>query len=111
MIDQLRRRFAIARLCVVADRGLISAETPAELEERRLLYILGVRERIRQTSTSRPIPQRSKRRNGSRASSCYAPTHPAQPARSHALLMWTMEQTFRTAKHPLATRRIFYKLR
>jgi hypothetical protein len=28
-----------------ADRGMISAETMAELEARRLLYILGVRER------------------------------------------------------------------
>ena len=45
MIDRLRRRFAIARVCVVADRGMISAETVAELEARRLLYLLGVRER------------------------------------------------------------------
>ena len=45
VIERLRRRFAIARVCVVADRGLISAETVAELEARRLLYILGVRER------------------------------------------------------------------
>ena len=45
MIDRLRRRFDIARVCVVADRGMISAETMAELEARRLLYILGVRER------------------------------------------------------------------
>ena len=45
VIDRLRRRFAIVRVCVVADRGLISAETLAELEARRLLYILGVRER------------------------------------------------------------------
>ena len=45
VIERLRRRFAIARVCVVADRGLISAETLAELEARRLLYILGVRER------------------------------------------------------------------
>jgi hypothetical protein len=30
---------------VVADRGMISAETIAELEARRLLYILGLRER------------------------------------------------------------------
>ena len=35
----------IARMCVVADRGMISAETMAELQARRLLYILGVRER------------------------------------------------------------------
>jgi len=45
VINRLRSRFAIARVCVVADRGLISAETLAELEARRLLYILGVRER------------------------------------------------------------------
>ena len=45
VIDRLRVRFTIARVCVVADRGLISADTLAELEARRLLYILGVRER------------------------------------------------------------------
>jgi hypothetical protein len=45
IIDRLHRRFAIARVCVIADRGLISAETLAELEARRLFYILGVRER------------------------------------------------------------------
>ena len=45
VIDRLRRRFDITRVCVVADRGMISAETIAELEARRLLYILGVRER------------------------------------------------------------------
>jgi len=45
VIERLRRRFAIARVCVVADRGMISAATMAELEARRLLYLLGVRER------------------------------------------------------------------
>src|SRR5437016_14132847 len=45
VIDRLSRRFSIAQVCVVADRGLISAETLAELEARRMLYILGVRER------------------------------------------------------------------
>jgi Transposase DDE domain len=45
VIDRLRRRFAIGRVCVVADRGMISAETIAALEQRGLLYILGVRER------------------------------------------------------------------
>ena len=44
VIDRLRQRFDIARMCVIADRGMISAETVAELEARRL-YILGVRER------------------------------------------------------------------
>src|ERR1035437_818179 len=41
----LGQRFAIGRVCVVADRGMISAQTIASLEERGLEYILGVRER------------------------------------------------------------------
>jgi len=45
VIDRLRQRFAVGRVCVVADRGMISAETIAGLEERNLEYILGVRER------------------------------------------------------------------
>lgn len=45
VIDRLSRRFGITRVCVVADRGMISADTIAALEERGLEYILGVRER------------------------------------------------------------------
>ena len=45
VIDRLRQRFAIGRVCVVADRGMISDATIAGLEERGLDYILGVRER------------------------------------------------------------------
>jgi hypothetical protein len=45
VIERLRRRFAVGRICVVADRGMISAETAAALEERKLLYLLGTRER------------------------------------------------------------------
>jgi hypothetical protein len=45
IVDRLRSRFAIRRVCVVADRGMISADSIAALEERGLDYILGVRER------------------------------------------------------------------
>ena len=45
VIDRLRRRFGIGRVCVVADRGMISAQTLAALEARGLEYVLGVRER------------------------------------------------------------------
>ena len=45
VIDRLRQRFAIGRVCVVADRGMISDKTITGLEERNLEYILGVRER------------------------------------------------------------------
>jgi Transposase DDE domain len=60
VVDRLRARFAVARVCVVADRGMISAETMAELEARRLLYILGVRERsdklVRELVLDDPAP-------------------------------------------------------
>jgi hypothetical protein len=44
VVDRLRQRFSIGRVCVVADRGMISAATIAGLEERKLEY-LGARER------------------------------------------------------------------
>ena len=60
VIERLRRRFDIARVCVVADRGMITAATMAELEARRLLYILGVRERsdklVRELVLDDPAP-------------------------------------------------------
>jgi transposase len=45
VIDRLRQRFSIGRVCVVADRGMISAATIEGLEARKLEYILGARER------------------------------------------------------------------
>jgi hypothetical protein len=45
VMDRLRSRFAIGRVCVVADRGMISTPTIAALEERGLEYVLGARER------------------------------------------------------------------
>src|ERR1700730_15678641 len=60
VVDRLRRRFDIGRVCIVADRGMISAETLTELEARRLLYILGVRERtdrlVREIVLDDPAP-------------------------------------------------------
>ena len=200
VIDRLRRRFAIGRICVVADRGMISAETMAELEARRLLYILGVRERtdklVRELVLDDPapfvpltinkrgkeidyeakavtagraalhrLPQPSGGREGRRRARrdpgrlerqlakgdkalvgntgfrrlpqdrSATSTSPSTPTRSRrtnkfdgifvlrtntdlnplaAMLcykqLWTVEQTFRTAKHLLATRPIFHKL-
>src|ERR687889_2095819 len=45
VIDRLRSRFGIGRVCVVADRGMISAATITALEERGLEYVLGAPER------------------------------------------------------------------
>ena len=47
VVDRLRSRFALDELCIVADRGMVSAETIAELqhEARSCRYILGARMR------------------------------------------------------------------
>jgi len=45
VVRRLRERFGIDRACIVADRGMISADTIAALEAEKIEYILGVRER------------------------------------------------------------------
>ena len=46
VVDRLRSRFSIGKICVVADRGMISADTIRELEKREWPYILGARMRL-----------------------------------------------------------------
>lgn len=43
LIGRLRGRFAIDRICIVADRGMISQKTVAALEDEGIEYILGAR--------------------------------------------------------------------
>jgi transposase len=45
VVTRLQKRFGIGRICIVADRGMISRETIAELERNHIDYILGVRMR------------------------------------------------------------------
>src|SRR4051795_7545844 len=47
VVDRLRSRFGVTKVCIVADRGMISKETIEELEkqERSWQYILGARMR------------------------------------------------------------------
>src|SRR3984893_5899550 len=79
VVDRLRQRFGITRMRVVADRGMISAETMAEPEVRGIDYILGVLERSdkelrdivlatrsRCPARHHPCPRRSDRDRGQR---------------------------------------------
>jgi len=47
IVDRLKTRFKIARICIVADRGMISADTLKQLEseDSSIPYILGARMR------------------------------------------------------------------
>ena len=43
--ERIRNRFNVGLFCIVADRGMISAETMKQLDERKVPYILGARMR------------------------------------------------------------------
>lgn len=45
IVDRLWRRFKIRKVCIVADRGMISQDTINDLEEQHWPYILGARMR------------------------------------------------------------------
>jgi hypothetical protein len=45
VVERLRSRFGVGRICVVADRGMISAATITAFEAQGIDYILGARER------------------------------------------------------------------
>jgi transposase len=45
IVERLKARFPVGEVCIVADRGMISAETVKQIQERKWQYILGVRMR------------------------------------------------------------------
>jgi transposase len=51
-VERLRSRFGIGNFCIVADRGMISADTLDKLDEAQMPYILGTRmRRVKQITT------------------------------------------------------------
>ena len=68
--ERLRARFGAGRVCLVADRGMISAEAMAALEVAGMDYLLGVRERsLREAGAviednGAMVPLRTRLRNG-----------------------------------------------
>jgi transposase len=65
VVERLKTRFRIGTVCIVADRGMISAETVAEIEKREWRYILGVR--MRSSTEAKAVLGRAGR---------YAEVHP-----------------------------------
>ena len=69
VIDRVRFRFNTGQFCIVADRGMISAENVKELEQRKIPYIFGARMRkvkeIREDVLSYPGRYREVRPEGS----------------------------------------------
>lgn len=45
IIDRMQKRFGVNKVCIVADRGMISSDTVKSLEKKGMTYILGARMR------------------------------------------------------------------
>ena len=71
IVDRLQSRFGIGSVCIVADRGMISVETLAEVELRKWSYILGVR--MRSSTEAKAVVARGGR---------YAEVHPKSDDRN-----------------------------
>ena len=71
IVERLKIRFGIGSVCIVADRGMISAETLAEVELREWQYILGVR--MRSSTEAKAVVARAGR---------YAEVHPQSDDRN-----------------------------
>jgi transposase len=71
IVERLKRRFGIGSVCIVADRGMISAETLKEVEKREWKYILGVR--MRSSNEAKAVVARAGR---------YAEVHPQSDDRN-----------------------------
>jgi len=65
IVERLKSRFGIGSVSIVADRGMISAETLEEVERREWKYILGVR--MRSSTEAKAVVARAGR---------YAEVHP-----------------------------------
>ena len=65
IVERLQCRFGIGSVCIVADRGMISAKTLEEVEKRDWKYILGVR--MRSSNEAKAVVARAGR---------YAEVHP-----------------------------------
>jgi transposase len=66
VVERLKSRFGIGTVCIVADRGMISTETVAEVQKRQWGYILGVR--MRSSTEAKAVVGRAGR---------YAEVHPS----------------------------------
>lgn len=118
VIERIRSRFHIGRFCIVADRGMISAETLNELGKREIPYILGARMRkvkeIKEEVLSRqgryrevhpegtlskaPAPLKVKEvsLNGNRYVVCLNPRQARKDAQDRQAILGSLEEKIRT---------------
>ncbi len=122
VVDRLRQRFGLTRVCWVADRGMISGATIGGLEERKLDYILGARLR-RQKEVARSVLGRAGRYQevadnlwvkevwveGRRYIVCYNPQEAARDAEDREAIVKALEDELREGARQLVGNRGYRK--
>jgi transposase len=123
VIERIHSRFHIGRFCIVADRGMVSAETLEELDKREIPYILGARMRkvneIKRDVLSRqgryrevrpegkfskdPAPLKVKEvsLNGDRYIVCLNPRQARKDAQDRQAILESLEEKIRTGPKSL----------
>lgn len=118
VVDRLRQRFGLRRVCWVADRGMISRATISGLEERKLEYILGARLR-RQKEVAQSVLARAGRYqevaenlwvkevwvDGHRYIVCYNPQEAAKDAEDRAAIVKALEDELKQGARQLVGNR------
>jgi len=123
VIERIGSRFHIGQFCIVADRGMVSAETVKELDKREIPYILGTRMRkvneVKRDVLSRPGRYREVRPegksfkdpaplevkevclNGSRYIICLNPRQARKDAQDRQAILESLQEKIRTGPKSL----------
>jgi hypothetical protein len=120
VVDRLRERFGLRRVCWVADRGMVSAQTIQDLEARELEYILGARMRrtreVREEVLGRAgryhdvagnLRVKEVRVAGRRYVVCHNPQEAAKDAADRAAIVAALEDALRQGARELVGNRGF----
>jgi transposase len=118
VVDRLRQRFGLSRVCWVADRGMISQDTIQGLEGRKLEYILGARMRRQREVTSSVLARAGRyqevaenlrvkevRVNGQRYIVCLNPGEAARDAAEREAIVKALEDELQQGARQLVGNR------
>lgn len=120
VVDRLRERFGLRRVCWVADRGMVSQANMEALEERGLEYILGARLRlqkeVRETVLARAgrykevtpnLRVKEVRIEGRRYIVCHNPEEAAKDAQDREAILAALEDQLKAGTLHLVGNRGF----
>jgi hypothetical protein len=118
VVDRMKRRFGLQRVCWVADRGMVSGKTVKGLEGREVEYILGARMRrqkvVKETVLSRGGRYREVAHNlrvkevvveGRRYIVCHNPEEAKKDALDREAILKSLEDKLRESPGDLVSNR------